>query len=148
MNFKTILLALVTLTLGGCVANESSYNQKETIVTLSSLMDEQEKAWNQGDLDGFMSSYWKSDSLAFIGSRGLSKGWVTTLDNYKKSYPTPEKMGRLAFNNLEMEQVSENTAFVIGQWTLFRSQDTLAGHYSLLWKKIAGEWKIVADHSS
>lgn len=148
MNYKTIVLTLLVAALSGCVTNEATFNSKETVGTLSALMDAQENAWNNGDLDGFMSSYWKSDSLSFIGSRGLSKGWTTTLENYKKSYPTSEKMGRLAFNNLEMEQVSENAAFVIGQWTLYRTQDTLSGHYSLLWKKVAGSWVIVADHSS
>jgi len=111
-------------------------------------MQAQENAWNEGDLDRFMLSYMKSDSLSFIGSRGLSKGWQTTLDNYKISYPNKEQMGRLQFENLQMEQLGASSAFVLGKWTLYRSADTLSGHYSLIWKKLEAEWVIVADHSS
>ena len=55
----------------------------------------QQKAWNEGNIDGFMSSYWNNDSLKFIGSKGITYGWQKTLDNYKKSYPNKEAMGKL-----------------------------------------------------
>ena len=29
------------------------------------LMNEQEKSWNSGDIDDFMSKYWNNDSLIF-----------------------------------------------------------------------------------
>jgi hypothetical protein len=57
-------------------------------------------------------------------------------------------MGQLLFENLEMEQLAPSSAFVIGKWTLFRSADTLSGHYSLIWKKMGAKWVIVADQSS
>ena len=37
-----------------------------------------------GNLEEFMSFYWKSDSLMFIGKNGIQYGWQKTLDNYKK----------------------------------------------------------------
>lgn len=142
-----LVIALLSATLG-CQENSDNLNEEETFDTISALMQAQENSWNEGDLDGFMSSYWKSDSLSFIGLRGLSKGWQTTLDNYNKSYPNEEQMGQLLFENLEMEQLAPSSAFVIGKWTLFRSADTLSGHYSLIWKKMGAKWVIVADHSS
>lgn len=112
------------------------------------IMHEQEIAWNAGDLEGFMAGYWHSDSLRFIGSRGLTYGWQQTLDNYKKSYPNKEAMGTLTFTILSVEFLSRKSAFVIGQWHLKRTKDELSGHYTLLWKKLKGKWVIVADHSS
>ncbi|MEI9957600.1 MAG: hypothetical protein WDM90_15185 [Ferruginibacter sp.] len=44
----------------------------------------QSTAWNKGDLETFMSTYWKSDSLMFIGKSGVTYGWQKTLENYKK----------------------------------------------------------------
>lgn len=111
-------------------------------------MDNQQEAWNRGDIDAFMQGYWKSDSLRFIGKRGITFGWQPTLDNYKKSYPGAQAMGRLQFTNLTTEIVGDSSAYVIGKWELFRSTDTLGGHYSLLWKKMQGQWVIVADHTS
>lgn len=112
------------------------------------IMAKQEAAWNRGDLEGFMEGYWKSDSLRFIGSRGLSYGWQTTLQNYKKSYPDSETMGKLKFTILSVEKLSKNNIYVIGKWSLTRKVGDLSGHYTLLWKKIHGKWVIVADHSS
>jgi hypothetical protein len=36
----------------------------------------------------------------------------------------------------------------VGKWMLQRSIGNLSGHYTLLLRKIRGQWKIVADHSS
>jgi hypothetical protein len=57
-------------------------------------------------------------------------------------------MGKLQFTNLSMELIGDSSAYVIGKWELFRTIDTLSGHYSLLWKNRNGKWLIVADHSS
>jgi ketosteroid isomerase-like protein len=112
------------------------------------IMAEQELAWNRGDLPGFMEGYWKSDSLRFIGSSGLTYGWQKTLDNYKKGYPDRAAMGGLKFTILSVEKLSRRSAFVVGKWHLTREKGDLSGHYTLLWRKINGRWRIVADHSS
>jgi hypothetical protein len=64
------------------------------------------------------------------------------------SYPDDVARGSLKFNNLSVDVLSDSAVFVIGKWTLFRSSDTLSGHYSLLWKKLQNNWVIVTDHSS
>ncbi len=128
--------------------------QQQPVVVISakpeieSLMAEQESAWNKADINGFMKHYWQSDSLEFIGKKGLTYGWQATLDNYKKSYPDASAMGRLQFTNLKIEDLDPQNVYVVGKWQLFRTADTLAGHYTLLWKKKNGRWVIVLDHSS
>jgi hypothetical protein len=105
-------------------------------------------AWNSGDLEEFMSAYYHSDSLLFIGRSGMKYGWQTTLDNYRRGYPDREAMGRLQFENLDVRKLSDDHAFVAGAWTLYRTDDTLAGFYSLIWRYLDGRWVIIADHSS
>lgn len=112
------------------------------------VMKFQEASWNRGNITEFMKGYWKSDSLLFVGGKGPTYGWSQTLANYLKSYPNPEKMGQLNFEFVKIEILSQVDAFVVGKWELKRTEDILQGYYSLLWKKIDGEWKIVADHSS
>jgi len=131
-----------------CESSMPESNHSNDIASIQSVMDNQQEAWNRGDIDAFMQGYWKSDSLRFIGKRGITFGWQPTLDNYKKSYPGAQAMGRLQFTNLTTEIVGDSSAYVIGKWELFRSTDTLGGHYSLLWKKMQGQWVIVADHTS
>jgi ketosteroid isomerase-like protein len=112
------------------------------------VMHDQQEAWNRADIETFMEGYWKSDSLKFIGRNGITYGWQTTLDNYKKGYPTPEAMGKLTFTILTLDILSETSAFMIGRWHLKRATDEPGGHFTLLWRKINGKWVIVADHTS
>lgn len=113
-------------------------------------IESQEMAWNEGDLNGFMNAYWKSDSLLFVGSRGPSRGWQTTLDNYRKGYASPEEMGQLTFGIESLEPAGADHALMLGSWQLDRSGglDTLAGWFSLVWQRLDGDWVIIRDHSS
>lgn len=111
---------------------------------ISEIMQNQQNAWNSGDIEGFMIGYWDSEELLFIGD-SVNKGYETTLSNYKKSYPTKEDMGSLEFTNLIWVPVSSDAGLLIGEWNLIGINN---GMYSLLWKKLDGEWLIVADHSS
>ena len=141
---SSLLCLLLVVFQSGC----SSINSEKEIGRIQSVMNRQQEAWNRGDIDAFMSGYWQSDSLRFIGKRGITYGWQSTLNNYKSSYPGKEAMGRLQFTNLSTELIGDSAAYVIGKWELFRAADTIGGHYSLLWKNIHGQWLIVADHSS
>jgi hypothetical protein len=111
-------------------------------------MHKQEVSWNKADVEGFMNYYWKSDSLKFIGSKGITHGWQKTFDNYKKNYPDQATMGILTFEILEIDLLSKSSAFVIGKWNLKRVKGDVGGHFSLLWKKLDGKWVIVTDHTS
>ena len=111
------------------------------------LMDDQRLAWNRGDIEGFMQGYWKSDSLMFVGSK-TTYGWQNTLDNYKRGYPDKAAMGILTFDILKVQILGPENAFVFGAWHLKREKDNPGGYYTLWFRKINGEWKIVVDHTS
>lgn len=150
MMFKLFALCII-LSITAChttnkmVSIEEKQTQKQELLEVLSL---QEEAWNKGDIDVFMESYWKSDKLKFIGSRGLNYGWDTTINNYKKSYPTPEKMGRLVFTILDHDYISKDAAHITGKFELIRKEDRPAGYFTLVFKKINDRWKIVSDHTS
>lgn len=116
--------------------------------SIRQILATQEDAWNRADLEAFMSGYWHSDSLMFIGSRGVTYGWQATLDSYKKGYPDAGAMGKLTFTILSVQVLAPESAYVIGKWHLTRATDEVGGHFTLLWKKKDGKWVIVADHSS
>ena len=111
------------------------------------LLDIQAKCWNNGDLYGFMDTYWKSDSLLFIGKNGVARGWDRTLSNYQKKYPDTVAMGKLSFDILEQKKLSAELYFLIGKYTLKRTADTVSGIFSLLIQKKNDKWVIIADHT-
>lgn len=123
-----------------------SFGQKGTKTVIEN-MKIQETAWNNGDIPGFMKYYWNNDSLKFIGSKGITYGWKNTLDNYIKGYPNKEAMGILTFTIVEATQLSKTSIYVIGKWEL-NKEKSVGGYFTLLWKKINGNWVIISDHTS
>ena len=110
-------------------------------------MKTQEKAWSNNDLEGFMQGYWKNDSLKFYGLNGLTFGWNKTLANYKKRYPTKDHSGTLSFTIDDISKIENESYFVMGQYYLKRNVGDANGVFMIIFKKIDGKWKIVADMS-
>jgi ketosteroid isomerase-like protein len=138
---KNILICcLLLLGPGSLIAQD-----KEAIL---SVLSTQQTAWNNGDIDGFMQGYWKSDSLMFIGKTAPVYGWQKTLERYHKAYPDKAAMGILSFNIIKVDLLDNTNAFVLGAWNLKREKDVPGGYFTLWFKKIKGEWKIVCDHTS
>ena len=112
------------------------------------VMADQAGAWNRGSIDDFMKGYWQSDSLQFIGKNGIVYGYTNALNNYKKNYDSADKMGQLYFTLLKITPLSPDYCLVIGKWFLKRKAGDVGGIYTLLFRKIDGEWVIVVDHTS
>lgn len=126
----------------------SSFAQSKTEQKIINILKTQDAEWNKGNIDGFMQTYWNSDSLMFIGKSGVTYGWKNTLNNYKKGYPDTSAMGKLDFTLIDIKKLSRKYYHVVGKWHLTRSIGNLQGHFTLLLKKIKGNWLIIADHSS
>src|SRR6188508_115668 len=75
-------------------------------------MNEQLREWNKGDINAFMQTYWKNDSLLFVGKSGVSWGWTKALENYKRNYPDTAAMGKLQFELLQVKRLSPTYFFV------------------------------------
>jgi hypothetical protein len=136
---------LIILCLFGSLSVVAQSKASKEIIQVLAI---QNKAWNEGDLIGFMDSYWKTDSLMFIGKSGVTYGWQNTLANYKKGYPDTAAMGKLTFDILHVKKLSNRYYSVVGKWFLKRSIGNVGGHFTLLFKKVGGKWVIIADHSS
>ena len=140
-------IILFSLILIACSNNKSLNVEKEKQAILNVLYAQQD-AWNHADLGKYMEGYWKSDSLKFIGSKGIRYGYYATLEGYKKSYPNAEMMGILSFTEIQVDITSGTSAFVLGRWHLKRANDEPSGYFTLHFKKFDGKWFIVVDHSS
>ncbi|MBZ4188790.1 YybH family protein [Niabella beijingensis] len=139
---KYYFLVLLNLILLSGQAQQTDEQQ------IRAVMEQQITAWNQGNLEVFMDTYWKNDSLLFVGKKGTTYGWQQTLDNYRRSYPSRDEMGTLKFTLLKIQPLGTGFCNVVGKWQLTRKQGDLSGHFTLIFRKIAGSWKIIQDHSS
>jgi len=126
----------------------SAFSQTTDEKAIRKVLDDQIFYWNKGDLDNFVKGYWNSDSVMFIGSKGIVYGYQNTLDRYKQSYGDTARMGQLRFEILHVKKLSAEYYYVVGKFFLKRSVGDADGHYTLLFRKIKGQWKIISDHSS
>ena len=142
---KKILLLLFLIS--------SLVHAQETLIekdkeAIKALLIAQKDAWNNYDIETFMKGYWKSEDLAFYGSAGVIKGWQATLERYKKAYPSKEHFGTLDFVFNEIAPITNESYYVMGEFHLTRTVGNANGIFMLVLKKIAGEWKIIADTSA
>ncbi len=148
---RFLLTLVVTITTVCSVygqKKEISSTYKQSVSEITETLNKDAQYWSEGNIEAFMESYIKSDSLVFVGRRGLTYGWQQTLENYKKGYPTKEHMGQLRFDLLNFKELAADVFLVIGKYNLKRTVGDASGYFSIILKKIDGHWKIIADHSS
>jgi len=147
--FLSALTVLVVFSAGafrlGIISGTSPSESVEA--SLEATVIRQANAWNQGDLVQFMSAYWKNDQLTFSSGGETHRGWQVTLDRYQTRYPDRAAMGKLTFSHLETQLLGTDSALMLGQWHLEREKP-VEGNFSLVWKKVEGNWFIIHDHSS
>ena len=116
----------------------------------------QAEAWNHADIPAFMQAYEDSPDTTFIGST-LGKGYQPIRERYLRNYTTPEQMGKLTFNDLDIRLLpsgcgKSEIALVTGKFHLDRTAHGEAkkddGIFSLVWRKGIHGWKIILDHTS
>lgn len=143
MRYHTLILTALVLVWGAAACAQNADEK-----AIQKIMSDQEHYWNTGDLDNFVTGYWQNDSVMFIGSKGIVYGYDNTLERYKKSYPDREQMGKLKFTIVHLKKLSPEYYYMVGKFYLTRTVGDLSGHFTLLFRYINGEWRIIADHSS
>jgi ketosteroid isomerase-like protein len=137
-----ICLAIVSRSAIASPADSSDESQ------IRAVLEMQTAAWNRGDIDAFMTGYWKSEQTEFIGASGIVLGWQAVLDRYHRSYPDRAIMGTLSFSDLEVHLTCADAAYVVGKFHLVREADHPSGVFSLDFKKFPEGWRIVLDHTT
>ena len=64
------------------------------------------------------------------------------------AYNSKKKMGELKFSELEIKLLSEQSAWIFGNWELKRENDNPKGVFTLILRKFKEGWKIIHDHTS
>lgn len=135
-------LTAACATPGGSVSPEANARASGEILA---LLEQQDEAWNRGDIDGFMEGYWVSPDLRFASGGDVTRGYSETLARYKQRYASRALMGTLDTSEHEIVVLAPDAAIAHGRWQLTRDNDTPGGLYTLVLRKIGGEWKIVSD---
>ncbi|WP_345275768.1 nuclear transport factor 2 family protein [Litoribaculum gwangyangense] len=141
---RLILLLCLLTTFSSFSQNDDEADKK----AIQKVLKKQRLAWSDNDLEEFMEGYWKNDSLKFYGANGVTYGWENTLDRYQRAYPTKDHTGKLSFKINAISKITDGAYYVLGEYHLKREVGNADGIFMLIFKKIDGEWKIIADTSS
>ena len=111
------------------------------------MLDAQVARWNQGDLPGFVETYWDGPELTFLGGSGITRGRKDLLTRYQKGYPTAEDRGVLHFDIIDFQPLGPEHALLLGQYTIERKFRS-SGFFSLVLARREGRIVILHDHTS
>lgn len=127
-------------------ASAAAVDQRSAEKKIEQVLMSQMRAWNQGDLYGFMDAYWSDEALTISSGGDVTLGWGATYANYRQKYPEG-KMGTIEFKDLKTEMVGKESAIVTGRFDHQLADREVNGNFSLVLKIIDRKWKIVNDHT-
>jgi len=153
LAFVTVILSILFALVYPLVRPHEEANRRMRAMTESrNLLDNQETAWNAGDLDGFMLGYWNDPELTFYSDNTIEKGYEPLKQRYFKKYKAEGKeMGKLTFSDVEsiaLRNQGREMAMVRGHWKVEKSKETAEGLFTLWVEKKPEGWRIIHDHSS
>jgi ketosteroid isomerase-like protein len=152
MKIRSLWLGWVGIAVLLCVAGIASLGAAPpydaTPQAILGVLEEQQKAWNRGDVAEFMKGYWNSPELTFAGASGITRGWEPVMARYRKNYEDPQAMGQLDFSAIEIRVLGKDAALVLGRWHLKRAAGDVGGVFTLVFQRLPEGWKIVHDHTS
>jgi uncharacterized protein (TIGR02246 family) len=141
-----LLFAILTATLTPAMAHAAT----PTEAAIRNVLSAQVEAWNRGDVVAFMQGYNNSPDTTFVG-KTVAHGYSSILERYRRSYTGKEKMGQLAFSDLDVHPLDAHFAVATGRYHLTRNPGAggdAQGIFSLVLKKTSTGWKIILDHTS
>ncbi|MBC8372223.1 MAG: nuclear transport factor 2 family protein [Phycisphaerae bacterium] len=144
MKTNFLLLLVLAMSAISCMG-PGNHNATAIKGEIMAVMNQQAKDWSAGDYEAFMKGYHNSKDIRFAHPKGITRGWRGVLDAYKRN----PKKSRLEFSNIDITPLSPKTALVFGRFHNYVEDNTYkTGLFTLLVRKIDGQWKAVHDHSS
>jgi uncharacterized protein (TIGR02246 family) len=107
------------------------------------------RAWNAGDLDGFVSDYLPDSETTFIGKTEVLHGIAAIRNVYAARFAPGAGRDSLHFQGVEVDVLGPDLVNTIAWYVLMRGDSVTArGPTSLVMRRVSGRWRIIHDHSS
>ncbi|MBT8309570.1 MAG: nuclear transport factor 2 family protein [Flavobacteriaceae bacterium] len=148
---KYTLFILVIAICSCSSINETNLTEtqiKKDTEAIKAVLHQQAKDWSDASIEAFMEGYQKTPDLLFVGKSGITKGWQETMKRYKSSYPTKDHTGQLTFDVLEVQPIHTQAYLLVGEFHLKRKVGNANGIFTLVFKQIDNQWKVISDHTS
>jgi uncharacterized protein (TIGR02246 family) len=116
---------------------------------IEAVLEQQRRAWNRGDLAGYMAGYARDQQLVFTSGGKIRRGWGATMAAYQKRYGGDRAgMGQLAFEVLAVQPAGPDGAVMLGRWRLTDTPQAGGGVFSIVFERRPEGWRVIHDHTS
>ena len=135
----------------GCKQGPGEVSAPVAKAAIEAAMRDSAAGWNAGDLDRFMAVYADDPATSFLTKDGLIRGKAAIAVRYAPSFRGGgNARGTLDFEFLDFRMVGPDHALLSARYRLTSAQAGKAveqGPTSVLFRRTAAGWRIVADHS-
>jgi uncharacterized protein (TIGR02246 family) len=157
-NGSNRIAALLICALPLCVAAPArAQQQPDKLYTAShqqlavvKIVLAQETAWNNGDLDAFLSRFKDApDTQAVLGTRAMGLAEIHTA--FRNNYPNRDAMGVIAYSDVEARELGENFALATGKYHLDRTKKyggPADGTFTQVMEKTPQGWQIIFSETT
>jgi len=131
-----------------------AWAQSDARPAIEAAMRDSAAGWNAGDVDRFLAVYSDDPATSFTTAKGVERGKPGIRARYLKSYtkqfrPDAKARDVLTFAFEEVRMLAPDHVLLIARWTLTASDGKAeSGMTSLIFRREAAGWRIIADHSS
>lgn len=152
---KRVLLCGILLAVIGCTIEPATPGadagdpEPEFLERVQDILAAQARAWNRGDLDGFMAPYDRSPETTYIGAPGLVTGFDAIHGRYEPYFTPGAERDSLSFTDLTVRELDPRFGIATARYVLSRGDSiTSTGPFTLVMMRVEGVWKIVHDQSA
>jgi uncharacterized protein (TIGR02246 family) len=142
---RTLTMALA-LSLAACAAPPAA---EDPSAELRRLLDQSARAWNAGDLEGFLITYARDSATTFLTVRGLTHGYAAIRDRYAGRFEPGAGRDSLHFADIELRPLGTDHVLATARYILTRGDSvTASGPFTVVWERRPEGWRMIHDHSS
>lgn len=145
--FSASALAVILAALFAHVAQAPSAPAPTSSDPLIALLESTTRAWDAGDLDGFIAPY--AESSTFMTPAGPI-GRTAMRTRYRTRYFSGGRPDQqLRFEQMSVRHLGNDHAIMTGRFVLSGGgKADASGWFTLVWARTPQGWKILHDHSS
>ncbi|MDH4043284.1 MAG: nuclear transport factor 2 family protein [Gemmatimonadota bacterium] len=140
--FMLFLAALV-----GCAPSPTP--PSDPTPELQALMAQSARAWNAGDLDGFLITYARDSATTFVTARGPIYGYEQIRGRYAARFEPGAERDSLTFAGFTVRMMGADYVLSTARYVLTRGDSvTATGPFTVIWERRPEGWRMVHDHTS
>jgi L-asparaginase / beta-aspartyl-peptidase len=116
---------------------------------LRTLLDQSARAWNAGDLDGFMITYARDSATTFMTAKGPIYGYEAIRARYAPRFEPGAERDSLRFTDLVVRPLDTDYAIATARYVLERGDSvTATGPFTVVLRREREGWRMIHDHTS